>query len=80
MLVIEKTCTWTGGAEGCLGTPDPQFTMNAGTEREMLWCSHCGPQAQERSKLIRRLLDAGYGAQLEAALDIVEGQEGAVRS
>lgn len=79
-MQVEQSCTWTGGVEGCLGTPDPQFTMNPGTEREMLWCSHCGPMAEERSVLIKRLLDAGYGPRLEAALETVEAEQKAARS
>ncbi len=47
MIKAEITCQNFGDRAGCLGTPDPQYTMDFTDvgEGKIYWCSHCGPEA-----------------------------------
>jgi hypothetical protein len=50
-IEVERKCQ-DYGEEGCLGTPDPSFTMcfdDIG-EGSIFWCSHCGARANVLKK------------------------------
>lgn len=63
-------CLAFGSEEGCAGDVDGRYSLPGGIR----WCSACGPAAAERQEIIRRLLDAGHGRALEAALNEVVGR------
>lgn len=52
-IEVEHKCK-DYGEEGCLGTPDPNFTMRFDDigEEPILWCSHCGARASVMQQFI----------------------------
>lgn len=65
-------CNDFGDRTGCLGTPDPQYTMRFDElgEAPILWCAHCGPEAQEMDRVLSAALRdrPGFEAELEKAM------------
>lgn len=75
---IEHKCRDLG-EKGCLGEPDPQYTMNWDDigEEPIYWCSACGPDAQHLDMLIQELVKQPGGAErLSKAMDEIEAEHG----
>lgn len=61
------------GRAGCLTVADPVYTMffdDIG-EHPIYWCSWCGPQAQEITKLLNKAFDErpNFAEDFKAAID-----------
>lgn len=78
MIPVETKCK-EFGEPGCLGTPDPQYTMSFEDIGQgcLYFCSHCGPEAHAMHDLVMDALATKgpeFAKQFDAALTRAENQ------
>lgn len=79
MIPVEIKCRDFGERPGCLGTPDPRFTMDFSDigEDPIYWCSFCGAEAQALDAALVSALHDGRVSpdQLKSLLEEAEAKE-----
>lgn len=80
MIEAEPTCKDFGDRPGCLGTPDPRYTMDFSDigEDPILWCSHCGPDAHAMSEALVHAMETRgpeFHAQLSDAVSKAKAEQ-----
>lgn len=72
--MTEGFCNDYGDRPGCLGKPDPRYTMSFGDigEGEILWCAFCGPDAHAMNDILREAIETHGG---EAVGELIERAE-----